>query len=235
MAEPDNIFTFLSNYWTLRQPLLDKRILITAGPTYEAIDPVRYIGNHASGKMGFDIALEAAQQGANVILVSGPSKYELQHDNVHQIKVTTSDEMFEVCHRFFDDVDIVIAAAAVADYKPKQVATQKIKKQDQTFSIELVKTKDILKSLGAQKKHQFLVGFALETEDEIDNAKNKIITKNLDLIVLNSLNDEGAGFGYETNKVTFIDQKFNITPMALKTKTEVAIDIINLICKHIYE
>ena len=235
MAEPDNIFAFLSNYWTLRQPLLDKRILITAGPTYEAIDPVRYIGNHASGKMGFDIALEAAQQGANVILVSGPSKYELQHDNVHQIKVTTSDEMFEVCHRFFDDVDIVIAAAAVADYKPKQVATQKIKKQDQTFSIELVKTKDILKSLGAQKKHQFLVGFALETEDEIDNAKNKIITKNLDLIVLNSLNDEGAGFGYETNKVTFIDQKFNITPMALKTKTEVAIDIINLICKHIYE
>jgi phosphopantothenoylcysteine decarboxylase/phosphopantothenate--cysteine ligase len=235
MAEPDNIFAFLSNYWTLRQPLLDKRILITAGPTYEAIDPVRYIGNHASGKMGFDIALEAAQQGANVILVSGPSKYELQHDNVHQIKVTSSDEMFEVCHRFFDDVDIVIAAAAVADYKPKQVATQKIKKQDETFSIELVKTKDILKSLGAQKKHQFLVGFALETENEIENAKNKIITKNLDLIVLNSLNDEGAGFGYETNKVTFIDQNFNITPMALKTKTEVAIDIINLICKHIYE
>jgi phosphopantothenoylcysteine decarboxylase/phosphopantothenate--cysteine ligase len=235
MAEPDNIFAFLSNYWTLRQPLLDKRILITAGPTYEAIDPVRYIGNHASGKMGFDIALEAAQQGANVILVSGPSKYELQHDNVHQIKVTSSDEMFEVCHRFFDDVDIVIAAAAVADYKPKQVATQKIKKQDETLSIELVKTKDILKSLGAQKKHQFLVGFALETENEIENAKNKIITKNLDLIVLNSLNDEGAGFGYETNKVTFIDQNFNITPMALKTKTEVAIDIINLICKHIYE
>ena len=129
----------------------------------------------------------------------------------------------------------VVAAAAVADYKPKQVATQKIKKQDETFSIELVKTKDILKSLGAQKKHQFLVGFALETENEIENAKNKIITKNLDLIVLNSLNDEGAGFGYETNKVTFIDQNFNITPMALKTKTEVAIDIINLICKHIYE
>jgi phosphopantothenoylcysteine decarboxylase/phosphopantothenate--cysteine ligase len=235
MAEPDNIFAFLSNYWTFRQPLLDKKILITAGPTYEAIDPVRYIGNHASGKMGFDIALEAAQQGANVILVSGPSKHELQHDNVHQIKVTSSDEMFEVCHRFFDDVDIVIAAAAVADYKPKQVATQKIKKQDETFSIELVKTKDILKSLGAQKKHQFLVGFALETENEIENAKNKIITKNLDLIVLNSLNDEGAGFGYETNKVTFIDQNFNIIPMALKTKTEVAIDIINLICKHIYE
>lgn len=235
MAEPENIFAFLSQYWALQQSLLEKRILITAGPTYEAIDPVRYIGNHASGKMGFDIAFEAAQQGANVILVSGPSKCELQHDNVHQIKVTSSDEMFEVCHQYFDDVDVVIAAAAVADYKPKQVATQKIKKQDETFSIELVKTKDILKSLGAQKKHQFLVGFALETENEIENAKNKIISKNLDLIVLNSLNDAGAGFGYETNKVTFIDHNFNITPMALKPKNEVAIDIINLICKHIYE
>lgn len=234
MAEPENILAFVSAYWEQKLPLRGKKILITAGPTYEAIDPVRYIGNHASGKMGFDIAREAAQQGATVFLVSGPSKFEIHHDGVQQVKVTSSDEMFEACHQFYEDVDVVIAAAAVADYKPKHLANQKIKKKDEEFSIELVKTKDILKSLGAKKKHQYLIGFALETENEIEHAKNKIKSKNLDLIVLNSLNDEGAGFGHDTNKVTFIDHHFNITPMDLKPKTEVAQDIINLICKHFH-
>jgi len=229
MAEPENIITFLENHLFQQLPLKGKKILITAGPTYEAIDPVRFIGNHSTGKMGFDIAFEAAQLGAEVILVTGPSHFQNDNSSIQLIRVTSSDEMFHQCHFFFDDVDVAIAAAAVADYKPKQIAKQKIKKTEAAFSIELEKTKDILASLGKIKTKQFLVGFALETENEIEHAKLKIQKKNLDLIVLNSLNDEGAGFGKATNKITFIDKSFKIEPMPLKPKEEVAKDILKKI------
>ncbi|MCW1148283.1 bifunctional phosphopantothenoylcysteine decarboxylase/phosphopantothenate--cysteine ligase CoaBC [Flavobacterium lacisediminis] len=227
MAEPENIVAFLENDLLEKLPLKGKKILITAGPTYEAIDPVRFIGNHSSGKMGFDIANEAANKGAEVILVSGPTHLNVQNSSINLIRVTSAQDMYEACHKYFDNVDVAIAAAAVADYRPKNVADQKIKKNDATFSIELEKTKDILASLGEQKKNQFLIGFALETENEIEHAKQKIQKKNLDLIVLNSLNDKGAGFGMQTNKVTFISKEFTIEPKELKTKEEVAQDIIN--------
>ena len=229
MAEPENIISFLENDILQKLPLKGKKILITAGPTYEAIDPVRFIGNHSSGKMGFDIANQAVQLGAEVILISGPTHLNVTNSVIKVIRVQSAEEMYEQCHLYFDSVDIAIAAAAVADYKPKVVANQKIKKSENNFSIELEKTKDILASLGAIKKHQFLVGFALETENEIEHAKLKIQKKNLDLIVLNSLNDKGAGFGKATNKVTFIDKSFQIEPMPLKSKEEVAKDILNKI------
>ena len=232
MAEPENIIAFLEKDMVAKLPLNGKRILITAGPTYEAIDPVRFIGNHSSGKMGFDIAKIAAQNGAEVILVTGPTHLTLEHSSIQIIRVQSAHEMYEACFSHFDAVDVTIAAAAVADYKPKNKAQQKIKKDDATFIIELEKTKDILASLGKVKKQQFLIGFALETENEIEHAKLKIQKKNLDLIVLNSLNDKGAGFGHDTNKVTFIDNSFKIEAMELKSKEAVAQDIINKIIQH---
>ena len=232
MAEPENIIAFLEFDLESKLPLKNKKILITAGPTYEAIDPVRFIGNHSSGKMGFDIANCAANLGAEVILVSGPSNCKIQNNSIKLISVISAQEMFDVCQQFFNDVDVAIAAAAVADYRPKVVATQKIKKNDASFNIELEKTQDILASLGQTKKNQFLIGFALETENEIENAKLKIQKKNLDLIVLNSLQDHGAGFGKPTNKVTFIDNNFNIEPLELKLKEQVATDIINKVIQH---
>lgn len=232
MAEPENIVTFLEDDILEKLPLKGKKILVTAGPTFEAIDPVRFIGNHSSGKMGFDIANEAAKNGAEVILISGPTHLKTENSQVNLIRVTSAQEMYDACHQYYTDVDVAIAAAAVADYKPKNVANQKIKKNDATFTIELEKTKDILGSLGAIKKNQFLIGFALETENEIEHAKLKIQKKNLDLIVLNSLNDKGAGFGKPTNKVTFIDKNFQIEPMDLKSKEAVALDIINKIIQH---
>lgn len=232
MAEPENIITFLEQELASKLPLNNKKILITAGPTYEAIDPVRFIGNHSSGKMGFDIAQKAAESGAEVILVSGPTHQKISHPNVKVIPVVSAEEMYDTCHEYFNEVDVAIAAAAVADYRPKNKATQKIKKSDAAFVIEMEKTKDILASLGAIKKNQFLIGFALETENEIEHAKQKIQKKNLDLIVLNSLNDLGAGFGHVTNKITFIDKNFNIEPMNLKSKEAVAQDIINKIIQH---
>ena len=232
MAEPENIIAFLEADLESKLPLRGKKILVTAGPTYEPIDPVRFIGNHSSGKMGFDIALAAADEGAEVILVAGPTHLKLDHSLVKVVNVTSSEDMYIACHEYFDGVDAAIAAAAVADYRPKIVASQKIKKSDSAFSLELEKTKDILFSLGQIKKEQFLIGFALETENEIENAKLKIQKKNLDLIVLNSLNDEGAGFGKPTNKVTFIDKDLNLEPLELKTKEEVAKDIINKIKSH---
>jgi phosphopantothenoylcysteine decarboxylase / phosphopantothenate---cysteine ligase len=206
--------------------------MVTAGPTYEPIDPVRFIGNHSSGKMGFDIAKAAADEGAEVVLITGPTHLKLEHSLVKVVHVVSSEDMYHACHEYFDGVDAAIAAAAVADYRPAVVAPQKIKKSEATLSLELEKTKDILSSLGEIKKKQFLIGFALETENEIENAKQKIKKKNLDLIVLNSLNDEGAGFGKPTNKVTFIDKDFNLEPLELKTKEEVAQDIINKIKSH---
>ncbi|PKB18169.1 bifunctional phosphopantothenoylcysteine decarboxylase/phosphopantothenate--cysteine ligase CoaBC [Flavobacterium sp. 5] len=234
MAEPENIVSFLEADLESKLPLKGKKILITAGPTYEAIDPVRFIGNHSSGKMGFDIAQSAANLGATVILVSGPTHCRINHSLVQVVPVVSSLEMYDACHQYYQDVDVAIAAAAVADYKPKNVASQKIKKAADDFIIELEKTKDILASFGELKKNQFLIGFALETENEIENAKAKIQKKNLDLIVLNSLQDEGAGFGKPTNKVTFIDSAFHIEPLDLKSKEAVADDILNKVIAHFY-
>lgn len=232
MAEPENIVAFIEADFESRLPLKGKKILITAGPTYEAIDPVRFIGNHSSGKMGFDIAESAAKYGAEVILVSGPTHLKAHHTNINLIRVVSAEQMYEACHEYFNTMNTVICAAAVADYRPKDVAVQKIKKTEDTFAIELEKTKDILASLGQIKKQQFLIGFALETQNEIENAKLKIQKKNLDLIVLNSLQDEGAGFGKPTNRVTFIDQAGTIEAMPLKTKEAVAEDIINKVIAH---
>jgi phosphopantothenoylcysteine decarboxylase/phosphopantothenate--cysteine ligase len=232
MAEPENIVTFLENEMESDLPLIGKKILITAGPTYEAIDPVRFIGNHSSGKMGYDLALCAANFGASVLLISGPTHLSINHELVQVINVNSAEEMHSQCHNYFKTADVFIGAAAVADYKPKNPALHKIKKSQETFVIELEKTKDILASLGSIKQKQFLIGFALETENEIENAKLKVLKKNLDLIVLNSLQDEGAGFGGTTNKVTFIDNNFNVFPMELKSKEEVANDILIKIIAH---
>ncbi|WP_298223415.1 bifunctional phosphopantothenoylcysteine decarboxylase/phosphopantothenate--cysteine ligase CoaBC [Flavobacterium sp.] len=229
MAEPENIIAFLEADLESKLPLKGKKILVTAGPTYEAIDPVRFIGNHSSGKMGFDIAECAANLGAEVVLISGPSHLNVKNKNINLIRVISAEEMYQASHQYFEGMNVAICAAAVADYKPKIVADQKIKKTEDHFSIELEKTKDILASLGQIKKQQFLIGFALETENEIENAKLKIQKKNLDLIVLNSLQDEGAGFGKPTNKVTFIDRNGTIENMELKSKEAVAADIITKI------
>lgn len=232
MAEPEHIVAFLEAHIVSQLPLRGKKILVTAGPTYEAIDPVRFIGNHSSGKMGFDIAAAAAKQGAAVTLVSGPTHLQPADASIELIRVTSAAQMFEACKMRFDDCDVMIAAAAVADYRPKFPADQKIKKNESEFSIELEKTTDILASLGALKKQQFLIGFALETENEKTNAEAKIRKKNLDLIVLNSLRDQGAGFGHDTNKVTFIDREFREEVHELKSKEAVAADIIQKVMAH---
>src|SRR5690554_809750 len=232
MAEPENIVKFIEDDIAKNLPLKGKKALVTAGPTYEPIDPVRFIGNHSSGKMGFDIAQTLANFGAEVTLVSGPTPLTIQHPNINLVRIVSAQNMYEACHAVYENVDIVVASAAVADYRPKHVATQKIKKSDDNLVIELEKNKDILASLGALKKNQFLVGFALETQNEIENAKQKIQKKNLDLIVLNSLNDQGAGFGGTTNKVTFINKNFDIEEFPLKTKEEVAQDIVSKITEY---
>ena len=234
MAEPENIVAFIEDDLQRKLPLKGKKIVITAGPTYELIDPIRFIGNFSTGKMGFDIANCAANLGADVILISGPTHCIIENNSIQVIKVTSANEMFLASAKYFDDSHVFIAAAAVADYKPTVIATQKIKKSDANFSIELEKTVDILAYLGQKKTSQFLIGFALETENEIENAKSKIQKKNLDLIVLNSLQDKGAGFGTPTNKVTFIDNNFKIETMNLKSKEEVAADILNKIKDFFY-
>jgi len=232
MAEPEHIVSFLEADLLSKLPLKGKKILITAGPTYEAIDPVRFIGNHSSGKMGYDIALAAANLGASVVLVSGPTHLSVSHSRIEIIKVESAAQMYDACHTHFPDCDTAIMAAAVADYRPRFPAAQKIKKTEDKLSIELEKTTDILASLGKIKKGRFLIGFALETENEMEHAKEKIRKKNLDLIVLNSLNDQGAGFGKPTNKITFIDKDFNAEPLPLKTKEEVARDILQKVIEH---
>jgi phosphopantothenoylcysteine decarboxylase/phosphopantothenate--cysteine ligase len=234
MAEPEDIINFIEQDVIGKLPLQGKTILITAGPTYEAIDPVRFIGNHSSGKMGFEIAKEAANLGAEVILITGPTHLTLHHNLINVIPVTSAEEMYLETHKYFQNVDVAILAAAVADYKPKEIATQKIKKADATLVLQLEKTKDILASLGEIKKKQLLVGFALETENELENAKAKLKKKNLNLIVLNSLKDKGAGFKTETNKVTIIDNKNVVTEYQLKSKTEVAKDLLNQIIKQLH-
>lgn len=233
MPEPENIFAAIEQQFSKKKKLSGKRILITAGPTHEAIDPVRFIGNSSSGKMGIAIAELAASWGAEVHLVCGPSFVE-SSSAVHRINVRSAAEMYKEVNRLFPSSDVAILSAAVADYRPKSVAGKKIKKADAVLNIELEPTADILKSLGEKKKkNQFLVGFALETDHEIENAKKKIKSKNLDLIVLNSLNDKGAGFGFDTNKITLIDRNNKMVRFELKSKQEVAADILNAIVKNI--
>ena len=229
MAEPEDIVSFIEKDLLNKQPLKGKKLLLTAGPTYEAIDPVRFIGNHSSGKMGFAIAKTAASLGAEVILIAGPSAETIQHSFVKRIDVKSAEEMYTQAHLYFKDTDIAILSAAVADYRPKNVAAQKIKKKDATIEIVLEKTKDILASLGEIKEHQLLVGFALETNNEAENAKGKLKKKNLDLIVLNSLQDKGAGFATDTNKITIIDKDLSMQTFGLKSKDAVAEDIMNAI------
>lgn len=233
MEEPENIVTFIEKRMLSQLPLVNKKVLITAGPTYEAIDPVRFIGNRSSGKMGFELAKSAAKLGAEVILISGPSHQKINVNNVKRIDVISAEEMYNATHKYYENTDIAILSAAVSDYKPKKTASQKIKKDNNTLSLELVKTKDILASLGKIKKEQFLVGFALETNNELVNAKNKLSNKNLDMIVLNSLNDKGAGFEKDTNKVTIINKNEQIFEFSLKSKSEVAIDIFTNILNQI--
>ncbi|TWO30876.1 bifunctional phosphopantothenoylcysteine decarboxylase/phosphopantothenate--cysteine ligase CoaBC [Seonamhaeicola sediminis] len=234
MAEPEDIVAFIENDILEKSPLKGTKFLITAGPTYEAIDPVRFIGNHSSGKMGFEIAKAAANLGAEVVLITGPTHQNVSHSLINVIAVISAQDMYDEAHKYFDNVNVAILSAAVADYKPKETASQKIKKKNKTLSLELVKTKDILGSLGEIKTHQYLVGFALETNNELENAKDKLKRKNLDLIVLNSLNDKGAGFKSDTNKVTFIDADENITAFQLKSKADVAADLLNKITEQLY-
>ncbi len=229
MAEPEEIVSFLENDLLQKLPLRGKKFLITAGPTYEAIDPVRFIGNHSSGKMGYAIAETAAELGAEVVLISGPSALKLENDFVKIIRVTSAEEMYHAAHEYFDKSDVAILSAAVADYRPSDVASEKIKKKTDALTLQLTKTKDILASLGEIKKDQFLVGFALETENEEENAKLKLKKKNLDLIVLNSLRDKGAGFQGDTNKITLIAKDNKTLPFPVKPKKEVAKDILEYI------
>lgn len=231
MAEPATIFATVERFFAegvQARSLEGKTVLITAGPTYEAIDPVRFIGNHSSGKMGFSLAEEASKRGAKVILISGPSVQTLNDPNVELHKVTSAKEMLAKVFEFYDRIDIGIASAAVADYAPKEVAKEKIKKNDDSLTIELVKNPDILKTMGEKKTHQFLVGFALETQNEEENAKGKLEKKNLDMIVLNSLRDEGAGFKNDTNKIK-IFTKTEKKEFDLKSKDDVARDILNFV------
>ncbi len=225
MAEPEDIVQFIEKDILATLPLRNKTVLITAGPTHEAIDPVRYIGNRSTGKMGYRLAHQAANLGAKVILVSGPSNEKITHSFIERIDVKSASEMYDIVHQNYTDATIVIAAAAVADYTPATVQDKKIKKKDAKLQIDLVPTKDILASMSKLKKQQFLVGFALETDNELQNAIGKLQRKNLDLIVLNSLQDKGAGFATTTNKITIIDKQEKTTEFPLKSKTEVAKDI----------
>ncbi len=230
MAEPEEIIAQLTSFFEGSQKLKGKKALVTAGPTHEAIDPVRFIGNNSSGKMGYAIAAELANQGAEVNLVTGPTDLPLSNPLIKLSKVTSAEEMYQACIALFPSTDITVLSAAVADFKPTTKADQKIKKTDAGLTIDLVKTRDIAAELGKMKKPaQFTVGFALETENETANAEKKIAAKNFDLIVLNSLNDNGAGFGHDTNKITIINRSNQARKFSLKTKKEVARDIVNAI------
>ncbi len=229
MAEPEEIMDFLVKFSDRGLPLSGKKALVSAGPTYEAIDPVRFIGNHSSGKMGYAIAAQLKELGADVTLISGPSAQK-SPQGILKISVTSAADMLGACEEHFQTADIVVMSAAVADYTPIHVASQKIKKKENKFAIELMKTVDILATLGAKKnEQQLLIGFALETNNELENAKDKLIRKNLDFIVLNSMQDKGAGFATDTNKVTIIERSGNIHEFSLKSKEEVAEDICSII------
>lgn len=235
MAEPEEIMDFIGNGFFLTRPLEGKKALVTAGPTYEAIDPVRFIGNHSSGKMGIAIAKELFSRGAEVTLVLGPSRTSFSENGIRVVRVTSAEDMYEASNKAFEQADIAVMSAAVADYTPVTKADQKIKKKEDHFTIELTKTKDILKSLGdKKKKEQVLVGFALETTNEKEYAREKLEKKNADMIVLNSLNDAGAGFGHDTNKITIFRKNGEEIGFDTKTKEEVAKDIVDTIIRFHY-
>lgn len=226
MEEPEVMFETIKRFFGIQQRFSGKKILVSAGPTFEAIDPVRFIGNHSSGKMGLAVARALAQQGAEVDLVLGPTELTIKHNLVSIYPITTANEMFNICTALFGACDAAIMSAAVADYTPKIVFGQKIKKNEDAWSIDLIRTPDILKSLGQSKTdQQKLIGFALETENGVNNAIEKIKSKNLDLIVLNQLSDPGAGFRHDTNKASLIDKSGQITVLPLKSKDELANDI----------
>ena len=232
MAEPEQILENIERFFLNRNDFAGKKILVTAGPTHEAIDPVRFIGNHSSGKMGIAIAEELTARGAEVVLVLGPSTQQINIQPAKLIRVKSAEEMFNTCIEYFHTCSIAIMSAAVADYTPVQKADQKIKKTESSLAIGLMKTMDILGSLGKIKKPgQWLVGFALETNNEKEHARGKLKTKNADMIVLNSLKEPGAGFGTETNKISIFDKKGNEYSFSLKSKTEVATDIVDTIKK----
>jgi phosphopantothenoylcysteine decarboxylase / phosphopantothenate---cysteine ligase len=229
MAEPDTIVSWVTDFFLQKNELKGKKVLITAGPTYEPLDPVRFIGNHSTGKMGVAIAEEMTSRGATVTLVLGPSEVTAS-SNVTVVNVKTAQQMYEACLPIFKDADIAVMSAAVADYTPVNTAPEKIKKADSNFMVELKKTKDILKELGQLKKaNQFLAGFALETTNEKEYALKKLHEKNADMIVLNSLSDAGAGFGHNTNKITIFTKQGKEYLFDMKTKKEVAKDIVNTI------
>jgi phosphopantothenoylcysteine decarboxylase / phosphopantothenate---cysteine ligase len=230
LEEPEVILEILIAHFNQSLALKGKNVLITAGPTFEAIDPIRYLGNHSSGKMGFALAEEAASRGANVTLISGPSDIRIKNPHINLVKVLSAEQMYEECHAAFRKSDITIMAAAVADYKPIKVSENKIKKNNQNLFLELVATKDILNSLGKLKvSGQILVGFALETDNAEQNALKKLKEKNLDLVVLNSPSVSGSGFGYDTNKVTIFKKSGGKEEFTLRYKREVACDILNSI------
>ena len=231
LPEPHEIVDFIEKHYTKNLPLAGKKVLISAGPTIEELDPVRYISNHSSGKMGYSLAETALSLGAEVKLISGPTNQSISSENIKIVHIKTGNELLEAIRNDYNNSDIVIMAAAVSDYKPIEFSEKKIKKDNNELNIKFEKTTDILFELGQNKKNQILVGFALENNNELSHAKNKLEKKNLDLIVLNSLNDEGAGFGYDTNKITVVDCSGNVTPYKLKKKNEVADDVF----KHIIE
>lgn len=230
MAEPERIIEYITTNFFLTRPLEGKKALVTAGPTYEPIDPVRFIGNHSSGKMGVAIAKELYHRGAAVTLVMGPTQYEFSAEGITVVRVKTADQMYKSCLENYPESDLTVMAAAVADYTPVETADQKIKKTSDSLSITLSKTKDILKSLGEKKNgKQVLVGFALETNEEKKNALEKLAKKNADMIILNSLKDTGAGFGYDTNKISIFDKSGQEFSFDTKSKTDVAKDIVDTI------
>ncbi len=230
MMEPEDIIQRLKDSLSTTRLLNNKKVLITAGPTYESIDPVRFIGNHSSGRMGFALAEEFARHGAKVTLIAGPTELHEAHANIFRLNVTSAEEMFEKTVKQFAKADIAVMSAAVADYTPEKVAISKIKKNGDELHLKLKKTKDILAELGRKKtKKQLLVGFALETDNEIENAKKKLKSKNLDFIVLNSLKSKGAGFGFATNKISIISKDESVIDFKLKSKNEVAQDIVKKI------
>ena len=231
LPEPHEIVDFIEKHYSKNLPLAGKKVLISAGPTIEELDPVRYISNHSSGKMGYSLAETALSLGAEVKLVSGPTNQSISSENIKIVHIKSGKELHEAILNDYNNSDIVIMAAAVSDYKPIEFSEKKIKKDNNELNIKFEKTTDILFELGQNKKNQILVGFALENNNELSNAINKLEKKNLDLIVLNSLNDEGAGFGYDTNKITVVDCSGNVTPYKLKKKNEVADDVF----KHIIE
>jgi phosphopantothenoylcysteine decarboxylase/phosphopantothenate--cysteine ligase len=234
LEEPEIIVEIIKSYFTKNQSLSGKQILISSGPTIEPIDPVRFISNHSSGRMGNSLAYEAAMRGAEVIFVSGPVNEYPEHPSIKIIKVRSAAEMHARCTEVFPKTDICIMAAAVADYTPQNPEPEKIKKSEEIIELNLVKTRDILADMGKQKKeNQLLIGFALETNNEIDNAIAKLHTKNLDFIVLNSLKHKGSGFGFDTNKVSIISKDHTISEFELKSKAEVAADLFDIIQKRI--